>query len=149
MEQKILEIAQRTNAVLKHYMAIQNELFKPSLRKMIRLPGIYKPIDYSGNCQKLEEIISELECIKTSIRDISPDNKTEDGNFLILQRAYITGMLKAVVCVKEIAEKLYQRSTGHKDYTQKDYKEDIEVFKKAELEFLEIGLKLNEMIYKK
>ena len=144
-----LEIARRTNSVLRQYMNIQNDLFKPSLRKLIRLPGIYTPVDYQGNRLALTAISVELEDIKRSIRDFRPDNESEDGKFLILQRAYVSGMARAVSCVKLITEKLYQRSMGNKEYSKKDYGEDIEVFKKVELEFLEIGLKLNKIIHEK
>ena len=40
-------LARRVNEMLRRYMKVQEDLFKPSLRKILRIPGIYRPINYA------------------------------------------------------------------------------------------------------
>ncbi|HCA41066.1 MAG TPA: hypothetical protein DEP01_05950 [Aminobacterium sp.] len=147
METETLSIAQCTHKLLQEYMEIQEDLFKPSLRKVIPIPGIFCPVDYKETCGRLGDICRQLAEVREKIRELRPDNKTIDGQFLILQRAYISGMMEAVFFLKEISQRLYERSCGAKEYSRVQYKEDMEIFKEKEISFLKIGLKLNNMIH--
>ena len=96
----------------------------------------------------LTAISVELEDIKRSIRDFRPDNESEDGKFLILQRAYVSGMARAVSCVKLITENS-SKKYGKQGNIQKTMEKTSRSLKSRTREFLEIGLKLNKIIHEK
>lgn len=138
-------LARRVNEMLRRYMKVQEDLFKPSLRKILRIPGIYRPIDYGENLRALEELLGELAEVKTDIRREEPDAASPEGKFLGALRGYVSLMTSAVEKLKNICSRLKERSEGGA-YGKDDYRSDIASLREIQRKHLESGAALNELM---
>jgi len=144
MDQKVSSVAMKVNGLVKEYVNIEEDIFKPSFRKIIPIPGIFRPVNYQAHFERLQEMEDELGQAKDSIRSIKPDGKEREGRFLITLRAYISVFMRAVAQLEDISIKLKQRSNGDK-YAKKDYRQDAVSLRKTEKEYFDIGRKLNQI----
>lgn len=138
-------LARRVNEMLKTYMAVQANLFKPSLRKIVRIPGIYRPIDYGGNLRMLEELLRELAEIKAAIRRCEPEAADAEGKFLGVLRGYVSLMAAAVEKLSFICVRLKKRSEGGV-YGKEEYRSDMASLREVQKKHLEAGVALNELM---
>lgn len=126
--------------VLREYLKVQNDLFKFSFKKAL---GLVNP-DPSRASASVVPLIERLEVVRGDIKALSPDSETAEGRFLIALRGYAKAMSSAMVSFQELCSKL---EAGRKDrsYRKKSYPEDMRQFQLKEAEYLEIGLKLNDL----
>lgn len=138
-------LARRVNEMLRRYMKVQEDLFKPSLRKILRIPGIYRPIDYAENLHVLEELLRDLADIKAAIRREEPDAASPEEKFLGVLRGYVSLMTSAVEKLEYICSRLKERSGGGA-YGKDEYKSDMASLREIQKKHLESGLVLNELM---
>jgi len=138
-------LARRVNEMLRRYMKVQEDLFKPSLRKILRIPGIYRPIDYAENLRELEELLRELADVKAAIRREEPCPASPEGKFLGVLRGYVSLMTSAVEKLEYICSRLKERSRGG-GYGKDDYKSDMASLREIQKKHLESGVALNELV---
>ena len=55
------------NKVLQEYISIHDQIFKPSLRKSVRIPGLFKPIDFGKHFGDLQLLSNKLKEVTISI----------------------------------------------------------------------------------
>ncbi len=138
-------LARRVNEMLRRYMKVQEDLFKPSLRKILRIPGIYRPINYAENLHVLEELLRDLADIKAAIRREEPDPASPEGRFLRVLRGYVSLMASAVEKLEYICSRLKERSRGGA-YRKDEYKSDMASLREVQKKHLEFGVALNELV---
>ena len=138
-------LARKVNDMLKRYMAVQDDLFKPSLRKIIRIPGLYRPVDYEGNLRTLSALLNDLAEVKSAIRHEDRDAAAPEGKFLGVLRGYVSLMLSAVEKLLFICGRLQERSRGG-TYGKEEYRGDMTALREIQKKHLESGVVLNEMI---
>ncbi|MDK2959475.1 MAG: hypothetical protein PWP47_1519 [Synergistaceae bacterium] len=143
--EETVRLAHRVNGLVKAYMAVQDDLFRPSLRKILRIPGIYKPVDYEKNGEILQGLLDELVGVKSAIRHDVPDSSPEEIRFLGALRGYVSLMTSAVEKLCFICDRLGERSRGAA-YGKEDYRSDMTELRVIQKKHLEAGLKLNGMI---
>jgi len=142
MNDETAAVARKVNDLIKEYVKIEEDIFKPSFRKSVPIPGIFKPVDYLSHIKRLQEMEAELEEAKHSIRSLKPENETREGQFLITLRAYSSAFIDAMTELKRICGRLDERSRRGA-YSNKEYKEDARGLRDLEMKYFEIGKKLN------
>ncbi len=123
----------RVHAILKEYLSIHDQIFKSSLRKTIRIPLIFKPIDFGKNIDNLGILVNELKEVIISI-----DLVDQQSVFI----EYVTALLRTVEALRFLCEKLFAKSEGTA-YSMEEYKSDIAVYQDLGAEYRAIGSKLN------
>lgn len=140
MREGASRVAFEVNSVLRDYLAVQNSLFRFSFKKAL---GLVKP-DPSGASASVLPLLERLEAVRGEIKELSPEDDTAEGRFLITMRAYVRAMSSAMVSFQELCSKL-EAGRRNRSYRGKGYPEDMREFQLKEAEYLEIGLKLNDL----
>ena len=143
--EETIRLARKVSELLKPYMAVQENLFRPSLRKILRFPGIYRPVDYGANGDILRKLLEELAEVKSAIRRDLPAASPGEENFLGVLRGYVSLMTGAVAKLLEICGRLGERSRGG-SYGKGEYKNDMSALREIQKKHLDTGLKLNAMM---
>jgi len=99
--EETIRLARKVSELLKPYMAVQENLFRPSLRKILRFPGIYRPVDYGANGDILRKLLEELAEVKSAIRRDLPAASPGEEKFLGVLRGYVSLMTSAVAKLLE------------------------------------------------
>jgi len=123
----------RVHAILKEYVSIHDRIFKPSLRKNIRIPGIFKPIDFGRHFDDLGVLVNELEEVT-----ISADLGDKQPVFI----EYVTALLRTIEELRVLCGKLSAKSEGAA-YSMEEYKSDVAAYQDLVSEYRAIGSKLN------
>jgi hypothetical protein len=127
------------NEILEKYMTIHDKLFKFSLRKVIPIPGIFKPANYDQNIKELDSLIFALERVS-----ISKNNSPEIIN---IYQQYITALRKTIRFLRNICWKLDDKSHGDLEgYTIDKYKSDVDTYKGLMDRYQLLEKTLNEYI---
>lgn len=143
MIEETVNVARKVNELIREYVAIEEDVFKPSIRKSIPIPGFFKPVDYLSHIEELENMEHNLEEAKGIIRSLKPDNDSAEGQFLITLRAYSTAFMEAILELKSLCKRLYEKSKGG-SYPRKQYESDARELRQTEMKYFDIGKKLNE-----
>ncbi len=138
-------VARKVNDLIKEYVSIEDDVFKPSIRKSLPIPGIFRPIHYLSHVERLAEMENEVDQVKNLIRSLKPENESMEGQFLITLRAYSSAFLDAMTSLKLICRKLHEKSRGEV-YPRKEYETDAKELRKVEMKYFEIGKKLNDQL---
>ena len=138
-------LARRVDGLLRRYITVQENLFKPALRKIVRIPGIYRPIDYSANLGTLEELLRELAEVKTAIRRQESEAASSEGKFLGMLRGYVSLMTSAAEKLAFICSRLKERSEGGV-YGKEEYESDMASLREVQKKHLETGVVLNDLL---
>lgn len=139
------KLAKKVNNLVKEYVRIEEDIFKPSLRKALPVPGFYRPVKYSEHQDRLRSMQKELEMAKKEISALRPESQTSEGKFLITLRAYINGLLEAWKQLEKICLNLHKKSQGEA-YEKQKYQEEAKVLRELEKKYFETGKKLNQII---
>lgn len=145
IREETVRLAQRVNGMVKDYMSVQDDLFKPSIRKILRIPGIYRPVDYGKNQKILEDLQAGLAEVKSAIRRDGPDSSPAESRFLGSLRGYVSLMTTATERLAHICARLGERSGGG-GYGKDEYVKDMAELRAVQKEHLEAGAKLHEMM---
>ena len=144
MKQETDECARTVHSILRSHMAIQNELFRPTWRKIVRIPGVYRPVPYGEKRDELRTLAEQLLEIRTRIKGMKPEGDNEDGRFLISLRAYCTSLSESILALSDICGRLSAKSKGE-DYPRSSYEKEIGEFRALESKSMEIGKSLNAL----
>ena len=106
MKQETDECARAVHNILRSHMAIQDDLFRPTWRKIIRIPGVYRPVPYGEKRDELRALAEQLHEIRTRIKGMKPEGDDEDGRFLISLRAYCTSLSESILALSDICGRL-------------------------------------------
>ena len=121
------------NEILQGYISIHDHVFKPSLRKSIRIPRFFKPIDFGKHFEELGVLANELEEIA-----ISTDMDDQHSVF----QEYVTALHSTIKELRFLCGKLLEKSEGA-SYSVEQYKSDIASYQNLAAEYRAIGSKLN------
>tara|TARA_B100000508_G_scaffold140388_1_gene141226 strand:+ start:235 stop:711 length:477 start_codon:yes stop_codon:yes gene_type:complete len=145
-KQKIVDLTWKVHSLQTVYVAVHDDLFKFSLRKIIPIPGIFKPINFEKSEQKLGELIAALEKCKEEALDLEKE-KLEQLEFLHMQLLvdFIHALNETLGLLLQVAGGLKKKATGFKgsDYSLGDYNQDLASYEKSVTEYRRIGVALN------
>lgn len=125
--------------ILAVYIAIHNDLFKPSLRRLLPIPRFFVEVDFNEYRNALDELSGNLEHIIL---------ESVDGDeYAITIREYATALLRTMQTLREICDKLDRKSDGDATvYSKREYKRDFRKYLANVREYKAVGERLNEYL---
>jgi hypothetical protein len=134
-----MAISLEVHEILNTYTKIHKDIFKPSLRRIIPIPKLYKPIDYDGHSENLGDLAKKLGKIIPEIPD-----RTEYDNTL---KEYGEALLKTILLLRDICSKLYKGSQWKNlvPYPTSQYKADLKKYQSNFDRLMQLGRRLNEL----
>ena len=144
-KQQITEISVKVNDILLQYVAIHDDVFKTSVRKIIPLPFLFKAINFQAHHGEIEKVLSQLEESKTVISRIFSQCDSAQKEFLELLSQYVVALIETVKRLKIVLGRLYAKSERLASYDWKQYKEELAQYQSAVQEYVSLGKQLNEL----
>lgn len=130
------EAIYHVNDILTQYVSIHDELFAFSWRKLIPIPGIFKPIDYPRYRDELGVLVSRLmDALDSSTDDRLPSAFSSYGE--ALRRT-----IEALQC---ICSRLSDKAKGSR-YPMAKYDIDMASYKALCNKYLRLGAILNQQL---
>lgn len=138
------ELANRVNNLLSSYVVIHDDILKPSVRKVVPAPGVFKEIDYCTHEDRLASIAKELaECGSYSVA-ATPENPAQEA-FLEVLSEYITVLKATVDKLQLICHQLCRKSLGDRSYTMEIYSRDMAEYNTLVQAYISKGNELNSL----
>ncbi|MGB3194013.1 MAG: hypothetical protein WBC39_01830 [Phycisphaerae bacterium] len=127
------------HAILSQYVAVHDEIFKFSWRKVLPIPGIFKPIDYGRHHSQLTSLSTRLERVLESLRRI-PDAPA-------IFPVYVAALLDTVAYLRDMCQKLYEKSQGDMaSYSKEAYRRDVDTYHELVNAYRSLGAQVNRYV---
>ena len=131
------ELPKEINRVLNGYIFVHDEIFRFSLRKIIPIPGIFKPINYESHYKKLDFLQNRLSQI---IKDIP-----ENTEFFKLLKEYAQSLLNTILWLQDICQKFTDKLNRVNGYTKNAYDKDMQTYNHSVNTYRSLGIRLNKL----
>lgn len=127
------------HAILSQYVAVHDEIFKFSWRKLLPIPGIFKPIDYGRHHSQLASMSTRLERVLESLRRIS------DAPAIF--PVYVAALLDTVAHLRDMCQNLYEKSQGDTiNYSREAYQRDVDKYHELVNAYRSLGVQVNRYV---
>lgn len=128
----------QVHVVLQQYLAIHNDIFKFSLRRVIPIPGIFQVIDYGLHCRDLDLLISSLGQIS-----ICP---CSGAKFEIVFQQYVAALLQVMQSLRYLCGRLHDKGeVKSSGYRYNEYNSDLKVYEDFVAKFSALRSTLRSM----
>jgi hypothetical protein len=134
----------QVNDILSRYILVHDDVFKFSLRKVIPIPGIFKPIDYRANSLALTQLLIELADARTGIT-AALAAREPSKEFLAKLEAFAARLTETIGRLRNICDGLGQRSRGAGGSTATDHQRQVDEYNVSVQKYLALGGELNAL----
>lgn len=132
------------NDLLTAYIAVHDDVFSRSFRRIIPIPRIFQPIDWCGHRQALAEISDGIEKnaakIGALVADESASSIHDAGTACI---TYCEALNDAVTKLHAICSRMETKANGSSSYSAQQYRDDLADYRAAESLYCELGDVMN------
>jgi hypothetical protein len=144
--QDMESIGEYVGELLGRYVVIYNVLFGFSFRKIIPIPGLFKPIDFPGYTAELIVLADELVEVGNgfdnplqSVSGPRPDDQLRNA-----LRDYAVELTNTVVLLQTLCEQLSLKTQNPFAYSWQAYKANLEEYRASIERYKVLGHQLNE-----
>lgn len=139
--QQLVEKSLVVHNILDRYIQVHDDIFKFSLRKVIPIPGLFKPIDYKLHYESLYCLKEELEGFIINLDD--------SNDFAAILKQYAQALMDTILFLREICGKLYEKSKDDLGlYSKQQYQNNIAAYQSLVQRYRALGLELNRYFKK-
>lgn len=143
LKNNLQAISIKVNDLLTRYIAIHDKIFKFSFRKIIRLPLIFRRVDFQSHHREAESILAQLNDCKVIIDKMTPESRSGKKEYLEVLSRYAIALIETVNLLKIVLGELYEKSQNSKQYNYEQYKKDLAFYEDAVKKYVNLGQKLN------
>ena len=145
MEREI-DLAEEVNDILSRYIVVHNALFKLSIRKLIPIPGLFKPIEFERHRADLTGMVAELREVDEAIDYLHPSVSRYSPIVLFLThlREYSTALADTITLLSTICHSLHLKSERSSEFTWDDHKRAVNEYNSSVDHYKELGGQLNQ-----
>lgn len=144
---RALSLANSVNDILCRYVAVHNDVFDSSLRRMIPIPGLFQAVQYCTHRDTLAGLQSELVVVAEQAQTTSALVKTRvpEQRFLVELDKYVAALMDTVSRLGDICGQLCAKSEAAADYQWHDYNRDVEDYNASIARYKALGGRLNHL----
>ena len=143
----LADLAEAVGRVLSAYVAIHDEFFRPAIRRLIPLPGLFLRMDFRVYSQRLRDLHTQLRDILLALRDFrerEPALAAVDP-FVDRLEAYVSSLSVTISLFQEMSDGLAARSENARSYRWREYRSDVRKYDAAVKDYVAHGKLLNEL----
>lgn len=131
------ELLVAAHDVLGRYVAVHDDIFKGSIRKVLPIPGIFKKIDYPAHAAKLTGLASVLENVKRSANSAGLPKTFEE---------YVEALLLTIRHLRDMCLKMTAKIHGRGEYGSDQWRRDSDTYQALVSRYASLGAALNAEI---
>jgi hypothetical protein len=122
------------------YIRIHDECHKFSLRKIIPIPFIFKPINYKAHTEELSRILDELKKIELKMKHIIKENRKDIQNlglkdWVNMFIEYVGDFWMMLSKLKSITDRLAEQSEGIRKFPYKEHSRMLDEYQRESCMF--------------
>ena len=129
-------------SILNSYIAIHDDIFRFSLRRILPLPVIFQSMDYDEYFRRLFYLDETLAGIAAQF----PERSDEVPELLSVIKSYCDALRAAMSALREICGSLMEKAAHQKSYGWSNYQRDLARHNTDVTRYREIGQKLNALL---
>ena len=128
------------NNLLTKYIQLHNRLFKFSIKKIIPIPFIFKPIDFNKFSYEINEVLDGLKWCYRERSNFPMSNQNKE--LMIIMEKYIFTLILTLEQLLLVSENLRNKANGEV-YDFKIYKQDVDRYNELVEKYRYLGKQLN------
>jgi hypothetical protein len=123
----LVAAAVEVGMILDRFIDVHNDIFSFSLRKILPIPWLFRPINFTQHYRTLRFIETDLELVLEQL----PESCPEATELFVVLRDYTQRLLSTVLNLQDICGHLFRKADGTEEYTQQDYERDLGRYKRS------------------
>ena len=139
--------------VLSEQIRVHNLLFKISIRNIIPIPWVFKPIDFEGPQKDLNSLNAAMWNILAATQKLLEEGQTVSGRTfreeeLIFGEVFLEygkSLRNSILMLENLCVELHLKSQNSNKLSRSEYNELLSSYKENERQRLTLGPKLNEV----
>ena len=136
------EILGRVGTLLRDFIAIHDDVLRPSFRRVIPIPGVFKRVDYGAHAEVLSNVSDGLSDIGSELR--AGAGRVAGAGWSAI-RSYCVALHDAVSRLGGICKRLEMKALGRGTYAAAEYKSDLAEYLSAVDRYRQLGRSMNEL----
>ena len=135
-------IAVEVNGVLSRYIAIHDDIFTFSLRRVIPIPGIFRPIKFDEHRHRLSALQDDLRRCDAAASAVIQQTPSPH-RFLLAIPEYIDSLATAIDRLRAICDHLQAKTEGDESYTIAAHEAATAAYQESVTRYRDVGARLN------
>jgi hypothetical protein len=146
---EIDELALRINDLLTGYVAIHDNIFKFSIRRILPLPFVFQAINYGRYFVQLSLIKGSLiSCREQALRmQLSYSEENDQTNFLRAAETYLNALIEAATRLSAICAGLAGKAEQTSEYKMARYNNDLDLYRQKVETYRDLGNVMNHLYH--
>ena len=136
--------ATEINDLLTEQIAVNDELFRFSVRKAIPLPFIFKKIDYSALHERAAQALEHSQSVAQNLEEIEVEIDESEDKFYRALREYHNSLTHVFDCLVMILDKLKRKAADGYDYPHRYHQQDVEEYERVKEHCYKLGKQLQQ-----
>lgn len=146
MSTTVVALARRVAAILDDYVRLHDALYKFSIRHVIPIPGIFKPIDFGAFHTQLERLIADLLQAMNVLNGLAVDGM-RDAQMAETLEEYFVALLDAMENLRSICRRLHDKSQSILSFRLIPRGSDYDAYHASIQRYKRIGERLNQQFH--
>jgi hypothetical protein len=140
--EQITRLSHDVNDLLTRYIAIHDDVFRASWRRIVPVRGLFQKIDFHRHFINITEIETSLTAMKAEAEMLSEKTLGADKNYITTLHQYIAALLHAVALFTRIIGRL-RAKRDNKEYRWNEYRRDLKTYNRSRRYYGTLGRELN------
>ncbi len=129
-----------TGQVLAAYVGLHNEVFRFSLRRLLPIPWLFRPIPFDKHVAAAAALRRSLDIYGEPLR-----NRAAPGTSGAILVGYMRALSEAIDSFRFVCEQLNRKREGG-SYPRAKYDRDLAEYQSSVMRYQDWGLKLNRLM---
>jgi hypothetical protein len=140
--QQVVELTHHINSLLGEHVAIHDDLFKVSLRRVLPIPGFFQAMNFHRFLLDITRIEGSLEAARAQAFFLLNEISDMERDYVMSLMLYIDALLKTVCLFVNIVERLKLKNEGRR-YGWFTYRRDLKEYRRSTNRYTALGKELN------
>ena len=146
MSTTVVALARRVAAILDEYVGLHDALYKFSIRHVIPIPGIFKPIDFGAFHAQLGRLTADLLQVMNVLDGLAVDDM-RDAQLAETLKEYSVALLDAMENLRSICKRLHDKSQAILSFQLLPRGRDYDAYRTSIQRYKRIAERLNQQFH--
>jgi hypothetical protein len=137
-QQQIVMLSLRADDHLRNYVAIHNELFEMSIKRLVPIPGFFQSIDFNRLLNDISQVATSVEEMLTELRFLLNRIGGAERDYVAALMVYIEALQETVKLLLNIIDRLKLKNDGER-YGWSTYRRDLREYQRSVANYVTFG----------
>lgn len=144
--EQISHLSLDVHRLLSEYVAVHDDVFKASVRRVIPLPLIFRAIEWGKHVSAIEAIAEDLDRCTDRAEYLAILSTADQRAYLDSLSQYLRALIATVALFKAVLDGMHAKAQSWRSYKWRTYRHDITKYKQSISVYIALGNGLGDKL---